>query len=338
MEGIKFVVGLKDLLLYPNTIEVCLDKTYSVSAQKVNHVTACPINLGMCCFFFLKKSPVTFFFPSESGKFRRIMVYHHISKDLKEQALWLILHGYAPEDICELFDISQRSIARWKQNNRLYGSVIPPPNPMQCPPRILNGNMMHDLYMLLEEASEMYLSEIQDWIALTHEVHISKAALHLNICDAGISFKLLHRAAAEHDEDFQQEWKQDANTHFTALQMIFVDETSKDEQTIYRHYGHSVIGTRVMISANFVRGERYSMVTALSLNGYKAVHVVLGSVDREEFLDFIVNDVVCRLFHLFISLLNHLPAAKDESLPLGQEHSYPRQLCNSQDAHTSRNR
>ncbi len=183
----------------------------------------------------------------------------------------------------------------------------------------------------------MYLSEIQDWIALTHEVHISKAALHLNIRDAGISFKLLCRAAAEHDEDFWQEWKQDANTHFTASQMIFVDKTSKDEQTIYQHYGCSIVGTRATISANFVRGERYSMVAALSLDGYEAVHVVPGSVDGEEFLDFIVNDVVCCLFHLFVSLLNHLPAAKDESLPSGQEHSYPQQLCNSQDACTSRN-
>ena len=52
----------------------------------------------------------------------------------------------------------------------------------------------------------MYLSEIQDWIALTHEVHISKSALHDNIRDAGISFKLLRRAAAERDEDYREEW------------------------------------------------------------------------------------------------------------------------------------
>jgi hypothetical protein len=67
--------------------------------------------------------------------------------------------------------------------------------------------MTHDLYTLLEEAPEMYLSEIQDWIALAHEVHISRAALHLNICDAGITFKLLRRAAAERDEDCRLEWK-----------------------------------------------------------------------------------------------------------------------------------
>ncbi len=41
---------------------------------------------------------------------------------------------------------------------------------MHCHPHILNPDMTHNLYTLLEEASEMYLYEIQEWIALTHEV------------------------------------------------------------------------------------------------------------------------------------------------------------------------
>jgi transposase len=183
------------------------------------------------------------------------MVYCHISKDLKERVLWLISHNYAPDDICELFDIFPRSFARWKQNNRIYGSVIPPPNPMLGCPRILNSDMTHDLYTLLEEAPEMYLSEIQDWIALTYEVHISRTALHMNIRDAGLTFKLPRKAATEHDEDLWQEWKQDVNAHFTASQMVFVDETSKDDRTIYRHYGRSTAGGHATINANFVRGE-----------------------------------------------------------------------------------
>ena len=101
----------------------------------------------------------------------------------------------------------------------------------------------------------MYLSEIQDWIALTYQVHISRAALHLNIRDAGITYKLLRKAAAEHDEDLHQEWMQDVNKHFVASQMVFVDKTSKDDQTIYQHYRQSAAGRRVTISANFVQGE-----------------------------------------------------------------------------------
>jgi hypothetical protein len=34
------------------------------------------------------------------------------------------------------------------------------------------------------------------------------------------------------------------------------------------------------------------MVAALSLNGYEAVHIVLGSIDGEEFLHFIIKNVV----------------------------------------------
>src|SRR5258708_6351034 len=152
--------------------------------------------------------------------------------------------------------------------------------------------MTHDLYTLLEEAPEMYLSEIQDWIALSHEVHISKTVLHENICDAGITFKLLRKVAAECDEDHWLEWKEDINTHFIASQMVFVDETSKDDWTIYRHYGCSVVGRRATIATNFVREDQFSMVAALSLGGYDAVCVVEGSLDGEDFLDCITNDVV----------------------------------------------
>jgi hypothetical protein len=46
------------------------------------------------------------------------------------------------------------------------------------------------------------------------------------------------------------------------------------------------------------------MIAALSLDGYEGICVVLGSVDREEFLDFIINDVVHHyMFYLIIFLL-----------------------------------
>ena len=152
--------------------------------------------------------------------------------------------------------------------------------------------MTHDLYTLLSEAPDMYLDEIQDWIALAYEVGISKCSLFRNIRDAGVTYKLLRKAAAERDEDARQEWKDDVNAHFTAVQMVFIDETSKDDRTIYRHYGRAPNGQRATIRANFVRGDRYSMVAALSLDGYEALRVVPGSVDGEEFLDFIIHDVV----------------------------------------------
>jgi hypothetical protein len=46
------------------------------------------------------------------------------------------------------------------------------------------------------------------------------------------------------------------------------------------------------------------MIAALSSDGYEGVCVVPGSVDGEEFLDFIINDMVhCYMFYLIIFLL-----------------------------------
>jgi transposase len=225
------------------------------------------------------------------------MVYRSISKDIRERVLWLISHDYVPADICEIFGISLRSLQRWKRNQHLYGTLLPPHLPVLGRPRILNTDMTHDLYTLMEEAPEMYLDEIQDWIAVTHDVKLSKTALFENIRDAGITYKLLRKAAAERDDDARAEWMDEMNTHFVSQQLVFVDETSKDDRTIYRHYGRAPAGRRATIHANFVRGDRYSMVAALSLDGYEAVRIVPGSVDSTKFLDFIVQDLVSTYYH-----------------------------------------
>lgn len=39
----------------------------------------------------------------------------------------------------------------------------------------------------------MYLDEIQDWIAVTQDMEISKSALHTLIRDAGITYKMLRK-------------------------------------------------------------------------------------------------------------------------------------------------
>jgi transposase len=230
------------------------------------------------------------------------MVFRAISNDIRERVLWLIDHGYAAPDICEIFGISDRSLCHWQQNTLLYGSPLPPPPLQRGRQRILNPEVTHDLYTLAEEAPELFLNEIQDWLAVVHDVRLSKTALFENIRDAGITYKLLRRAAAERDDDARTEWMEEVNSQFVAQQLVFVDESSKDDRTIYRHYGRAPAGVRATIHANFVRGDRYSIAAALSLQGYEAVRVVEGALDGAEFLDFIVQDLVCSPPFLVVAL------------------------------------
>ena len=127
------------------------------------------------------------------------MVFQHISENLKLRALWLRDQGFISDDICYLLGISKRSLSRWQANMDLYGSVIPPHNPLQgCPPA-LNTEQRNDLFNVIDQAPEMFLDEIQDWMALYHDTAISITLLHRVIQDAGLFLKMLHKAASERD-------------------------------------------------------------------------------------------------------------------------------------------
>ena len=83
---------------------------------------------------------------------------------------------------------------------------------------------------------------------------------------------------------------------YTAEQMVILDESSKDNRTMIRKYGCAVSGNDPLLTVSLDRGIRYSILPALTLDGYIAVRAVEGSINGEEFFDFIVNDLVCPIF------------------------------------------
>lgn len=75
-------------------------------------------------------------------------------------------------------------------------------------------------------------------------------------------------------------------------QLIFIDESAKDERTLNRVYGYSNRGCRIQKNTIFLRGKRYTILPALSLDGYIAVDIIEGSCNKEKFKDFILSKVV----------------------------------------------
>ena len=149
---------------------------------------------------------------------------------------------------------------------------------------------------MLTESPELFLDEIQDWVAVSHDIGLSKSALHFLIHDAGLTYKLLHKATSEHDEEAQEAFCAFIWEHLVAEQVFTADKTSKDDQTIFRHWGRSPRGNQATIDADFLHGEQFSIVAAITVDGYIGTRVVPGSVDGDEFFDFIVEDVVCHCF------------------------------------------
>lgn len=136
------------------------------------------------------------------------------------------------------------------------------------------------------------LEEFQEYIALEHDIALSRSRIGQLIRDAGLTYKLLRRCAAERSEHRHAEFIDYCTANLMADMIISVDKSSKDDRTLYRHYGRSRAGTRACINANFVRGTRWSILPAMTVDGYLAVELIEGSVNGIIFLEFIVDKVV----------------------------------------------
>ena len=141
----------------------------------------------------------------------------------------------------------------------------------------------------------MYLDKLVFWLAIHHDIVISKSALHLNLKEAGLSCKLLHKIAIECDAQLHNEYMDTINGELEgdSSMLVFADETSKNDHTLAHRYGLALAGERAVFTDVFIRGQHWSLAAAISQNGYIATKVVPGSLDSFDMFDFVAEQVVC---------------------------------------------
>jgi hypothetical protein len=115
------------------------------------------------------------------------------------------------------------------------------------------------------------------WLAIHHDIVISVSALHENLKEAGLTRKILHKIALERDEELRAQWREmqrDPRMQGDGSEFVCLDETSKNELSYARRYGLAPSGQRAELKDVFVRGDRYSLLAAMTVDGYLATHVV----------------------------------------------------------------
>ncbi len=222
------------------------------------------------------------------------MVNRRISSDLKECALRLWQSRWHRSDICWAFCMSVSSLYRWKGLFEEFGTVERPSSGLRGRPRTLGIAAMSaakELYLLHPDT---YLDELQWYLGIHHDISISISSLQENLDKAGLTLKVLHKVASERDEQLREDFRTTLRTEFTGTgdEFVAIDESSKNERDLARRRGRAMRGERAEIPAPFIRGERYSLVAAMTKKGYLAARVVPGSLDSFEFYDFILEEVV----------------------------------------------
>ena len=90
----------------------------------------------------------------------------------------------------------------------------------------------------------------------------------------------MHKAAQERNERARSSFIAKIGENYTRDQLIFLDESSKDERSLTCYYGYSSANIRAQKKIVFVRGKRYTILPALTIDGIIALDIIEGSCDR----------------------------------------------------------
>ncbi|KAJ2911978.1 hypothetical protein MD484_g8431, partial [Candolleomyces efflorescens] len=187
----------------------------------------------------------------------------HIHKAVKEQ-LVVMSGNMKPSAIEKATSVSKRTVNRILKLARETGDVVRSPL-QQGRPRVLNALHVAFLEGLIERTPDMYYSEIRDELQASR-FHPEKAI--------------------ERNEELRLRY-QALIAEYLPEQLVFVDESACNRNTTKRNYAWAPSGTRARRRDYFVRGQRYSILPALSLDGILHLDIINRSYTVELFNEFI---------------------------------------------------
>jgi len=89
----------------------------------------------------------------------------------------------------------------------------------------------------------------------------------------------LHKAALKRNDIMHAHYLGIIGEHYSSNQLIFLDESAKDERSLSRLYGYSSRNTHTHKKVVFVRDKRYTILPALTLQVFIAVDIFEGACD-----------------------------------------------------------
>jgi transposase len=194
---------------------------------------------------------------------------------------------------------------------------------------LLDRDDLNYLESILRAEPGLFLDKLQDKLCTVRDIEVSIATISRTLCRLAITNKTIAKEAAERNEHLRATWEV-SMAQYDPQQLVFIDEARVDDQTNVRKNGWAPLGQACVRQTSFLRGQKYSILPALSVDGIVALDIFEGSVNRESFLTFLQNHLVCLPYLYFPSPAYSVesgPAA--ESLPHGSQCGRYGQLLNT---------
>ena len=227
---------------------------------------------------------------------------HTVSHDLKTHIPLLRYSRYSVKEICGILGIKKSLVYKTLQYHSTHG-VCYNPNTRKCGRhRKLTAIDITFIRSLISENHTIYLDEIQEQLLTRRGTRVSISTLMRTLCHLHLTNKDVSGRALERNIEQRAVFmNQMADLVKDPNMLMFGDEAAKDERTSVRRRGWSLRGSRCVQRQCFVRGQRYSILPILTLNGIIAYDIIEGSVTSNRFLQFL-RELVVNCFCLLSQL------------------------------------
>jgi hypothetical protein len=231
-----------------------------------------------------------------------------ISRDVKIAAIKLYeRHLLDVDDILDCCNFSRRTWFRILKLWHETGDVVSETQSLSGRLRILEYGDIHYLQYLIEDNPDYFLDELLHLLKTNRFISLHFTTVFRELQRARVNHKKLQRIARERDEaqriDFIRRMAQ-----YDPEELGFIDEVSRDERSIGRHYGWSKRSRRAKKRQPFVRGRRTSTVGVLTLDGFVAGTAVEGSLTKDVMLEWLEFNVVGSCLASYNNSTDKLPS------------------------------
>lgn len=182
------------------------------------------------------------------------------------------------------------------QYYHLHGTISRPHSfrGIQGRRRILDTHDISFIRSLISLHHTVYVDEIQEQLLTRRGTQVSIMTLVRTLRRLRLTNKNTSGGTLERNDTLRALYMNRIGDLVTdPNQLMFGDETSKDERTSTRQKGWSEKGEQCIQRKFFVRGIRYSILPILTLDGIITYDIIEGSVTTAKFIKFLKDLVVC---------------------------------------------
>jgi transposase len=144
----------------------------------------------------------------------------------------------------------------------------------------------------LKDRPTAYLDEVALAMFDEYGVDLSEATIKRVLKKRRLIRKIVKEIAAQRSSDLRAVWRSKCD-NWPVDKLCFVDESAACERTGFRKRGWSPKGVDCVVLQTLRRTERWSILPALTINGYSNKPLMIqGGVNKEIFVWWLVHHVI----------------------------------------------